>query len=234
MGDNIDPHVSYGQGNKYERESTWLLNENILGYKPLEVDSIDVVAPDPLKLTETQRTRMREIIQGCNEKYIDWGFKDPRTCLVYPLWASELSDHRIIAIYRSPDEVWQRYRAKYRRFHYFYMTWKLIQRWCEHNANILEYLQNTQTDFLVLNYRKLMSTQEEFDRLQAFVGMKLSDQRRKDLYHHKSGKQSLTLKLATWLVRKRAGYNPEKIYEQLEVLRQTTARVKHDNKVSVN
>ena len=235
MGDDIDPHISYSQGNQYERESTWLLNEDILGHQPLEVESIDTVAPDILQLTDAQRTGMHKIINECNEKYADWGFKDPRTCLTYPLWASELPQHKIIVIYRSPNELWQRYRPKhlYNRYLDPYVAWKLMCRWSEHNVNIMTYLQNTQVDFLVLEYRKLMSTQAEFDRLQAFVGMELNDRRRKDLYRHKSTKQFLSLNLATWLVRKQTKYDPVKIFEQLETLRETTTRERHDNKVSI-
>lgn len=218
MGDNIDAQISYDQGNKYERESIKSLNETILGSNG--VLSLNIVAPDTLRMTEDQRTRMREIIRDCNGRYTDWGFKDPRTCLVYPLWAAELPEHKIIAVYRSPDELWPRYRPKFthNRYRELYRAWRFLKRWCEHNANILTYLQNTDMDFLVLDYRILMTTQSEFDRLQKFVGIELEDLRRMDLYRGHP-KEFLSIKIAAWLVYKQTGHHFKKIVEQFETLR---------------
>ena len=219
MGDNIDAHISYDGGNKYERASTLALDMEILGVK--DFIATDLVAPDTLEMTKAQHTRMQEIIQNCNKAYDNWGFKDPRACLVYPLWASELPEHKIIAIYRSPDEIWLRYR--YNGWRYFYTNplraWKLINRWVEHNINILNYLQSTEMDSLVLSYRELVTAQAEFDRLQKFVGFELEDRRRANLYRNRPQVYPL-LKIAIWLVHKRTGYTPEKIIEQFEALRQ--------------
>jgi hypothetical protein len=219
MGEEVDPCVSYDGGNKYERVSTKSLNFDILGLK----DSIfiDFDAPEALQMTDDQRTSMRKTIRECSEAHIDWGFKDPRTALVYPLWASELPEHRIIAVYRSPDEIWPRFR--YRRLHHRYKNpfraHKLVKRWCEYNSNVLTYLQTARMDFLVLNYRQLMTTEGEFNRLQDFVGCELNDQRKKGLYRGRSQVYPL-MEMAKWLVHKRTGYLPGKIIEQFEALRQ--------------
>ncbi len=220
MGESIDASISYDQGNKYERRSTRILNGEILGCNGMEI--IDLVAPDTPQLTEEQRGRMREIIQNCNEQYMDWGFKDPRTCLVYPLWAAELPEHKIIVVYRSPAELWLRFRPVHVRNRYRdpFVAWKLMQRWCEHNVNIVNYLQNTQMDFLVLEYQRLMSTQEEFYRLQEFVGIELNDRRRMGLYRRRSSKKFLLLEIAAWLIHKRTTHHPKRIVQQLETLRE--------------
>jgi hypothetical protein len=220
MGENIDAQVSYDKGNKYERASTLALDLEILGLEDRYDPIIDLDAPDTLQMTKDQRARMREIIEHCNKTYADWGFKDPRAALIYPLWASELPEHRIIAIYRSPGELWSRFR--YKRLHYYYRNpsraWKLVERWCEHNSNILAYLQNTESDFLVLNYRELLTTDAEFDRLQEFVGIKLNDRRSKRLYRSRLD-EHLLVKVATWLIHKKNGSSPKEIMEQLEALR---------------
>lgn len=232
MGDDIDTHVSYDQGNKYERDSTKMLNIEILSSYGMR--SLHVTTPTTLWMTENQRVRMREIIRSCDERYADWGFKDPRTCLVYPLWASELPEHKIIAIYRSPDELWRRYRPRSirRRPGEPYRAWKFAKRWCEYNANILTYLQNTQMGFLVLDYRRLMTAKTEFDRVQEFVGGELEDRRRIDLYRNRP-RESFLIKFAMWLVYKQTGCRPEEIINQLEALGRKSVcgpcarRVKH-------
>ncbi|MFO7539262.1 MAG: sulfotransferase, partial [Chloroflexota bacterium] len=182
MGENLENGVSYDQGNQYERESTWRLNEDIL--RANQQRSIDIRLPTNLQLTPEQQARMRQIIAASNHAYSHWGFKDPRTCLVYPLWASELPEHRLIVIYRDPTEPWPRYRPRHARNRYRepLLAWKYLQSWCEHNLRILAYLREASQPYLVLDYHRLVTTQAEFERLQQFLGMPLVDRRRPSLY----------------------------------------------------
>lgn len=217
MGE-IDPNVHYDRGNKYERQSCLKLNLDILGTDTFHI--IDLAASDALQLTEEQRRRMREIIQSCNKLYADWGFKDPRTSLTYPLWASELPEHKIIAVYRLPAEIWPRFRHQnlYSQYRNPYRAWEFMQRWHEHNLKILNYLQQTKMDFLVMSYHELMASRTEFERLQEFVGVKLNDRREKGLYRHQA-KKIMLLEIVDWLMDKQTGYTSKKIIEQFESLR---------------
>jgi hypothetical protein len=219
MVDDTKSHISYDKGNQFERQLTQEINHDLLNSHG--VFSLDISPPKKLEITSSQRSQMREVIHCCNEKYLDWGFKDPRTCLVYPLWASELPEHKIIAIYRSPDEMWQRYRSKSVRRSYRVpgAAWKFIKRWCEYNAKILDYLQNTNRNFLVLSYQSLMKTQAEFERLQNFVGINLNDRRDLSLYRHRQQNDEF-IKHIAWLIEKQAGYHPEKILKSLDALRE--------------
>lgn len=219
MGDEIKPDVSYDRGNKYERQSTLSLDMEILGTEEFSI--LHLKAPPTPRLTEAQRIRMQEIIQSCNDRYTDWGFKDPRASLVYPLWAKELPEHKIIAIYRPPEEIWPRFRYNgIRLFHTNpQRAWVFLNRWMEHNANILGYLRDTPMGYLVLSYRQLMTTQSEFERLQSFVGRSLQDQRRMDLYRSRR-RWSPLLKLAARRLAKQTGSTPEHVIEQFETLRQ--------------
>jgi hypothetical protein len=227
MGEDLETGTSYDRGNKYERESTLALNMDILGLNKMTRGASLNLDLSQLRLTENRRARMHEIIQSCNGTYVDWGFKDPRTALVYPFWASELPEHRIIVIYRSPGEIWPRFRdSRWQTVKNPYNAWKFIMGWCKYNAKILSYLENTRMDFLVLSYREFMASDLEFNRLQEFVGQKLNDQREKSLYRSREKSYPL-LKMATWLVYQQTGWTPEEIINQFEILRQKQLAVSH-------
>ncbi|MCB0193546.1 MAG: sulfotransferase [Anaerolineae bacterium] len=219
MVDDLAAGVSYDQGNKYERQSAKSLNEAILDCSGVE--SIDVAVPDTLYLTDEHRSRMQAIIQQSTEKYGTWGFKDPRTSLIYPLWASELPEHKLIVVYRSPEELWMRYRADHLRNRYRdpYKAWRFMNRWCEHNAAIVDYLRQTRMEFIVLDYRRLVSTSAEFNRLRDFVGQELSDQRKIELYRHQPGQKPFLLKMIDGLIDRNYGYRSDRIIEQLEAFK---------------
>ena len=216
MGDAISADVNYDQGNKYERQSTLQLNQEILN--GTGVNSIDLTAPNGLQLSGNQRCRMMTIVRELDKKYTDWGFKDPRTCLTYPLWASELPEHRLIVVYRSLDELWQRYRYIENprgRHRDLKVAWKLVQRWHEYTANIIAALEQTSMEFVVLEYQRLMSTQAEFERLQNFVGRPLTDMRRTDLYRRRQPPASLPLKISKWRLQRRGQTHPDALNQQL-------------------
>jgi len=217
MGDEFDDGVSYDRGNKYERQSSLALNMDILHVNSDNI--IDLPAPADLTITDEQRRRMREIIAENTARYSDWGFKDPRTSLTYPLWAAELPPHKLIVIYREPAEIWPRFRYNGWRLFYTnpWRAWKFINRWCEHNINVLSYLRHTQMDYLVFNYRRLMTLDSEFARLEAFVGRPLVDKRRKDLYRIRSDSNWL-LNVTSDYVRWRRGVHPEAIKAELDAL----------------
>ena len=100
MGDGFDANVYYDLGHKYEREETWRLNENILAAR--DVHSTMIRRPPALKLSVTQQQAMKQIIEDNCDRHSDWGFKDPRTCLIYPEWEAALPPHKLIVVYRRP------------------------------------------------------------------------------------------------------------------------------------
>jgi len=213
MGDEDDIQDSIGsEYDKFERSLVLKLNQQIL--KSTGLHHLDIKAPDTLKLSDHQRNRMRKLIQNCQKRYNNWGFKEPRTCMTYPLWASELPEHKIIAIYRSPHELAMRPRA-----HIFpHIAWKLVNRWYENNSSILNHLQDTKMDYLVINYRKLMTDNAEFEKLCNFVGIELSDQRRKSLDRHHPITKVTNVRVAECLFTKITNKRMDKIVQQLDAL----------------
>jgi len=185
MDDHIDDQVSYDRGNKYERQAVLNLNIEILGARGYEV--LDLTPRSLETVPDRQRSRVEEIVADCASRYEDWGFKDPRTCLTYPVWASALPAHKLIVIFRDPREIWPRFRPNRRRFYQGPRNARMmLSRWWEHNTRILDYVRNADTDALILRYRDLMTTQGEFDRLQAFVHRKLVDRREPTLYRSRA------------------------------------------------
>ena len=207
-GAEIETGLSYDEGNKYERDVTKAVNQAILGF-PSKY-SLDIVPPELLSAVGPDlRAEMRAIVDECNAAYSDWGFKDPRTYLTYPIWEEALREHRVVVVFRQPDEMWRRYRPR-NPILIPYRACQLIKRWCECYGGILDYLENTRALSVVLDYRRLMTTNTEFERFENFVGMKLKDQRQPALYRGRS-KSYLALELALRLVKWRTGMDLDEI-----------------------
>lgn len=168
--------ASYEDGAYYERQSCYQLNMKILGWTDEEL----LYKPSQATLNSEQRAEMRAIIQQNHSHHKDWGFKDPRTCLTYPLWAQELPPHRLIVVFRPIEDIWHRYQ--YHGFR-FWKAWQraasLVKAWTIYNQSILRILAQSTCDYLVLSYRALLDDDKEFQRLAQFVERPLQDLRRK-------------------------------------------------------
>jgi hypothetical protein len=223
MGEAFDARVSYDSGNKYEREATLALNMDILGLDSYVIR--DVPAPSAVSLTPEQERRMLAIIGSCSASHKDWGFKDPRTTLVYPLWRDRLPPHRVIAIYREPEELWPRFRQGgiRRQYRNPIRAWQYLSRWYEHNQRLLDYLRHPGCDGLLLSYREFMGGTGEFERLRAFVGRDLVDMRRPSLYRGRRRRYPLVV-LAAWLMEKLTDRSPRALLRRLDSLREEQVR----------
>jgi len=185
MVDEVNRDLSYDQGNKYERESTKALNQEILCSEGIH--SLNLSLPEKLSVTKDQQERMQSLIEDYDERFDSWGFKDPRTCFTYPFWEKVLPRHKLIVVYRPIEELWKRYRRS-RKVLFPLNAIQLVKRWYEHNARIVKYLQQTNIHYLILDYSLAMREQTEFNRLQRFVGARLNDERDTRLYRGRGGK----------------------------------------------
>lgn len=218
MVDNVDPSLDYDRGNKWERESTKQLNLKLLAAEG--TFSLAKGRPDALKLTPELREQMRKIAEDCGRRFPDWGFKDPRTCTLYDLWAEALPEHKIIVVYRSPEETWEHYRRISGK-QLFTALFQFLPRWCEYNGKILEHLERTKAPFLVVRYEQFMHDAKEFERLEKFVGRKLNDRRNPKL--HRSRPKKFGWYTVLRAIHALAGrQEPERIVERLEALRAKT------------
>lgn len=176
MMDAVDDSRGYDDGNKWERESTKQLNHEMLG--SAGAYSLQVSARHGLTASANLVERMRQVVADIGGRHRDWGFKDPRTCLTYDAWAPVLPEHRLIVVYRLPEEGWAHYwsaaRSPVKRLN---VLQSFLGSWCEYNAAILGILERASVPAIVLHYTRLMEGDEEFRRLERFVGRPLVDRR---------------------------------------------------------
>jgi len=234
--------LGYDEANKYERHETQALNREILhGYliPPLEylvkrpfrstydqagyrrnLDSVALIRYGALRRNLARKkpsTEMQTLIDEHEAAYTDWGFKDPRTCLTYPLWQQHLPPHRIIIVYRHYSELLKRYRATGRNLPRLF---RVLHGWTIYNAAILEALAKATVPAITLNYETLMQGQEEYQRLNTFVGRTLADARNPALYRNRVTDANDLPSAARWLLPFLPA-DPRQIYQQLEAQRAT-------------
>ncbi len=213
--DNTDTDLDYDTGNKYERTSTKAINHELLGSDGSF--SLKVLEDKLLHANQDLRRRMQQLVANLTAAHPDWGFKDPRTCLTYPVWAEALPPHKLIVVYRSPREVWQHYRTS-RLTHRFSVTLNPLTAWCDYNRLITQYLKSTKAPFIVVNYERFMSEQGEFERLQRFVGRPLTDRRKSSMYRSKP--QPSVLSNMLWTInRLQMRDKAERLAKELESFR---------------
>jgi hypothetical protein len=200
MVEDEDGNPDYQTGNKYERPVASSLNQDILNCR--NVGSVDITKPRKLELTEAQRQRMQEIISKYGANGRDWGFKDPRTCLTYPLWKPHLPEHRLVVTYRSPFEVALHYVAGTRPFAPI-IPWRLgkaLRAYALNNQCITTILEKTDSDYIVLRYERLMSSVQELERFSRFIDKPLVDARQVNLYRSRTEDAPLLRAIAILIV----------------------------------
>ena len=214
MDERIEANVSYDRGNQYERQSVLRVNLDLFEehrYSYFFDKNIEQMDPEG-----TFRQRTKSIIQKANAEGTDWGFKDPRVAVTYPIWEYNLPEHKIIYIFRDPSEIWPRYKY-IKPWYYFYnfkRCWNHIECWYIHNASILKTLEKTSSEYLVLDYKSLMTTDTEFARIKAFTKRELKDQRLPDLYRSKK-QENMHLKFADKKLKKKYGFTSQEFMQHL-------------------
>ncbi|MBW2386313.1 MAG: hypothetical protein JRG92_22015 [Deltaproteobacteria bacterium] len=175
--------TDYDRGDFFERLDWVYLNQDILGFgDPAETFS----APTKVSASDAQRRSIVEYVETCQKAHENWGFKDPRMCLAYPIWREHLPEHVPIGVYRSLSEVWAHQARQGRRIR---SLWKAVRMWCDYNwrlADILERRRQLGQPYLLLKFEDLMTGDEELGRLEAFLDRPIVDPRRAGRYRSRS------------------------------------------------
>lgn len=242
MGD-FDLTLSYDQSNKSERYETQQLNRSFL--HGLLIPPIDYLLKKPFRpkidragyrinrdstaiiRTKALQKRLQttpppaawaQLVAAIEQKDNDWGFKDPRTCLTYPMWQRVLPPHKIIVVYRHYNQLLTRYKISARTIPQMF---RVLHNWCTYNLRILQIVHTTQCPVLLLNYERLMQGDGELQRLRHFVGKPLVDSRRPDLYRNRQAPHA-ALPATAMLIRPFLPLHPQTIFTRLESARAQT------------
>jgi hypothetical protein len=218
MGESFDVGT-YDTGNQFERDEMLAINMHMLGVSDDQTLKLKPEVTD--SRAEEGRQKIKSLIRECEKKYKenDWGMKDPRTALTYNFWDEQLPEHKLIGIFRAPEQVWPRYRWKgwRRRYVNLWWAWNFLNRWAEHNLGLIDAVKNSGHDYFVINYLNFMTDKDEIKRLSKFVDRPLSDERKLSMYRSKKG-YDLPLLVAKWLVLIFKGRSIDKIIADLECL----------------
>lgn len=175
----------YYAGNKWERESTLAFDKQVLAGQ--DVDSLWLTPPDPASLlSDAHLMRAREIVARADAGG-EWGFKDPRACLTWPIWQRVLQSPKLVGVYRHHGAVVQHFGKHAARAHRrgplrrLRMEWLALRRWCEYNERVLAAIERADGPSILLSYERLMEGNVELDRLRRFVGRELADPRNPEL-----------------------------------------------------
>jgi hypothetical protein len=208
MGD-FDESVAYDEGGWFERQDFVAINQRLLaphlrptvgarlerlfrrgapGGIEMNRDSVAILDSFPETVPPDIAAEMRRLVARCVGAHPDWGFKDPRTCLTYRLWAPHLPEHRIVAVFRSYSDFVSRNRQG-RNAVSPARWWRALRNWSDYNAAMASALEETPRPRLVLRYDDLMSDEKAMDRLEAFIGRPLVDARNRELHRIRAGSE---------------------------------------------
>lgn len=200
--------VSYDEGNQFERESTKNINKqmmNCFGKHSLRVTSRSL--PNDIRGVHEQ---MKEVINSCQEHSSNWGFKDPRTCLTYPIWKEVLPPHKLIMVYRNPCQIAKHYS---RVVDIPWRIYNALNTWEEYNKAILRIFEQSDVPCLLLDFEDYISKNETQINLRDFLDVQIQDARDTRQYRHRTVKSNYYT-----LFNKMKLTDSDKLYKKLKQL----------------
>ena len=215
MGEDFPPGVDYAKA-KYEARWVQEINDEILGVERQELSlRVTTRLLPEAGISEAILKKIESGIAEAQSNYSQWGFKDPRSVLTYRYWRKLLPEHRLVIVYRDPLEVWKRYSG-FNRWSSFRLPFKT---WCDYNNTILEYFsQAGQGQAILLNFDRLLSGYEEWERFRVFVNSDLKDVRDPaQSVNRLSGYDRQLLRYR--MLMSVAGREASKVFQKLEELR---------------
>ena len=200
MGD-FDETIDYDEWNKYERIEPVIINKILLGR------TIPDHSLQPGRPVASLRSGLKVIdywvcnlVRKLNGSYGEWGFKDPRTCLTYAFWEKYIKNQKYILVVRSPLENFFHYSRRGSRLRRPWRGWRALRIWYEYNHELLKLIESRpdSKDIIVLEYSLFMTGDELFASLERFVGLKLVDARKNDMYRSKGERTVLYRFILLW------------------------------------
>ena len=172
------------KGGKMERQSFLKINNLLL--KSEHVLSLDIPLNVNFQVDQDITSLIRDEIAECGKLYMHWGFKDPRTCVTYPIWKKFLPEHKIIAVFRHPMQVMSHYLKYFKYSKKIEVAFKALKMYYAYNYKVLEYISNHDTPSILINYHDLMTDKGVIQALEKFVDCSLVDVRKPQQYRKQS------------------------------------------------
>jgi len=214
MGQDFPPGVEYAKA-KYEARWVQEINDEILGVDRQKVSLYVTSKLLPQNgISDELNSKMKSGVELCQSRYQDWGFKDPRAALTFAHWNNVLPASKLVVVYRDPLEVWKRYTGFNHPLR-FLLPFKV---WCDYNEMILQHAKKYRKDQVVyLNFDRLLTGNNEWSRLEKFVGRDLVDIRDVGQPSNRIGeseRDSLKYRMLLAL----AGSKVSKVYRSLKLM----------------
>lgn len=189
----FDPNIGYDEGNQYEREDCQDLNKAFLSCGDnLSITVIQRPDEDDFPSNVASAERLITQIDSSEEKM--WGFKDPRTCLTFPIWQKALEGKAllVIGVFRSPIANWHHYQKnvpKYRLLKRLMKGISSLRAWYIYNDNLMKALSSLESSMYALySYENFLKNDAGFKDMEAFLSHDLVDKRNHSM--HRSNKQA--------------------------------------------
>lgn len=206
---------SYDQGNKFERTEMVLANLAIMdmAFSTKSYNTVKYQTDEPKFEPNIISDHIEVLIHDLNQKYEQWGFKDPRTCMTYRFWRPFLGEHYIIGVFRSPWTVTNHYFKK-RKLSPIRLdiTYKALKAWFVYNQELLDHIKGERS--VLIDYRSFMSEENSVKSLSEKLGFELKDLRNKNL-NRSSKKITFQIRIVKILLKFLHGMDVEKLYKIL-------------------
>ncbi len=221
MEEGIAEPKGYEHGYTLERRAAQAVNKRYLNCG--DDQSQDILlsqdAVDPAIHAECV-TQAAALIDDLSAQGHPWGFKDPRTLLVMPVWEQAFERTHIrpclIGVYRNPREVFGHYKRLLKRkwLHHDprYLV-RVLQSWSAHNRALLEVAKRN-PDLALFEFTALMTQDIEIGRLYELIGTSGPDARKSDLYRARPGADR-NYQIARALARLSGSEDPEPLMAEL-------------------
>lgn len=219
---SFDANIGYDEGNQYERLESQDLNREFLDCG--ETLSIKVInTPEQRDFDKNVALATDLISQIDSNETSMWGFKDPRTCLTFPIWkkAIEQNPYFVIAVFRSPVANWHHYQKnvpKYRLLKRLLRGITSLRAWYVYNELMAKSLEELDKGkFAILSYENFLDDDKGFDKLEKLLGKQLEDRRNKSMQRSNKGANA-GYKLAKMCCNLFYGADIDRLWKNLRLL----------------
>lgn len=169
----------YEGGIKYERPLCQEINRSILGLTGMPYSLDPIWRRRLLPVDPRDAARLREEIGGQA-----WGFKDPRTTITYRVWSEIFPRGPRLYVFRSHEEVMQRYAGKLAFTKKIKKMRGALSAWVNYNERVWKNLLSDKKagrPYALIRYEELMDQPALITKIEQLAGLKLFDARNWDL-----------------------------------------------------